>query len=365
MQFVGKTKIWILLLMLLTACKTSAPQSNQKSEADTIRDHPYLQFKQEISSLEPLIDSSSIVTKSRNKRKTTNNSEINLPLVRPLDIEGDLEIAGSTEILALNQLIYDRFIRQGYAGLINFSTISTHESIQLFCQKNKFDLITIVRPMKEAEIAACKAKGIEPINFLIGKDAVAIVVSSENKFINKTSLKTLAAILTQEKWSDINASLPRESIERFFIDPDASFDLVVEKVFAGDASLLLNAPNTNFYRYQQPMIQQLSSNIYGIGFISNSVYEKASNSLKNIVIDGTTPESIAVNRKTYPLERSLYIYVDRDRLKQKPNLSAFINFYLTNVNEEIDNARLFSISTEELNKSKNKWLQVIGIKQSK
>ena len=363
MQFIWKKEFFVLLVMLLTACKTNVKQSNNDSEANAIQEHPYVLFKREISSLEPLVESSSIVTTSRNIKPNINNSDLNLPSIRPLELEGDLKLAGSKEILPLNQLIYERFVREGYPSLINFYTIGTDESIKLFCQEKKFDLITLVRPMKEAEIAGCQANDIEPVDFMIGKDAVTIVVSSQNTFINKVNLKTLAEIFTKEQWSDIDSSLPNKSIERYFIEPDASFDLVVEKLFAGDASLLLNAPNTNFYRNQQLMIRQLSNNIYGIGFVSNSVYEKSAKSLKSIVINGATPRSIKVARKIYPLERSLYIYVERKKLKQKSNLSSFINFYLTSIDREIDNARLFSVSSEELNKSKTKWLKLMEIKE--
>ena len=272
---------------------------------------------------------------------------------------GNLEIAGSTGIFPLNQLIYDRFVTLGYSGLINFSTIGTNESIKLFCQEEKFDLLTLARPMNESEIATCQAKGIEPVSFNIGKDAVAIVVSRQNNFLNQVTTPMLADIFTKEKWSEVDPSLPNEPIERLPVGPGPSFDLVVNKVLEGDESSLLNAPNTTLYWYEQPMIQKLSSNIYGIGFLSHPVYKKATNSLKSIVVDGTTPKSIELADKKYPFERSLYIYVDRKQLKKKPQLNSFINFYLTHVNEKIEDAGLFPLSPPELDKSKSKFLQTM------
>ena len=363
MGFIDQKKICFFFVILLAACSNSLQPSNNDSEVNAIKDNPYLRFKQETASLDPLTETSSIVAKSKTKKQATKDSEINLPLVRPLDIEGNINIAGTTGTMLLNQLIYDRFVRQGYSDLINFSMIGTNESIKLFCEEKKFDLLTLARPMQESEILACRDNGIEPINFLIGKDAVVIVVSSQNNFVNKVNLSMLAAIFTKEKWSDINSSWPNKSIERFLIDSGASFDLVAEKVLAGDASSLVNTSNTNLYLYEDQIIQQLSTNIYGISFLSNSVFKKASKSLKSLVIDGTTPESINFNHKTYPLERSLYIYVDRNQIKQNSQLSSFVNFYLTNVNEEIENAELFPIALEELNKSKIKWLRVMEIKQ--
>lgn len=361
MQFFWNKKILVLLVMLLAACRAPLTQSNNDSEIDTVKKNPYLRFQQETASLEPVIETSSILTQSRIKKQTTNHTEINLPEVRPLDLEGNIDIAGTTGTFSLNQLIYDRFVRQGYAGLINFSTIGTDKSIKLFCQEKKFSLLTLARPMTESEVATCQANGIEPIDFPMGKDAVVIVVNRQNNFVKKVTLPMLAEILTREKWSDINPRWPNQPIDRLPVGPGPSFDLVVEKVLGGDESSLLNAPNTELYWYEQPMIQQLNTNIYGISFLSNSLFAKASKSLKSIAIDGTTPQSIKVDHKAYPLERYLYIYADRNQLKQNPNLTSFINFYLTNVNQEIEESGLFYLSSEELNQSKIKWLQVMDI----
>ncbi len=352
--------IFSLLVVVLTACQTPLNQSNNDSQ-NIPENNPYAQFKQERASLEPIIETSSLLAPSKSKKVTHETSKVNLPQVQPLDVEGNLEIAGSTDIFPLNQSIYDRFISLGYSGLINFSTIGTNESIKFFCQQGQFDLLTLARPMKESELANCRANGIEPSNFLIGKDAIVIVVSPQNDFLSKVSMPMLSNIFTKHQWSDINPNFPDQPIERFAVNPGSSFDLVVEKVLAGNSSSLLNAPNTTLYRYEDPMIQGLSTNIYGIGFLSHSVFKKSSSSLKSLVIDGTTPKSINFVGKTYPLERSLYIYVNPKQLQQKPQLSSFINFYLTHVNEEIEDVGLFPISIEQLDKSKNQWLQMVKI----
>ena len=360
MQLFRLISIFSLFVVVLTACQTPLNQSNNDSQ-NTPENNPYAQFKQERASLEPIIETSSLLTPSKTKKVNPETSKVNLPKVQPLDVEGNLEIAGSTDIFTLNQSIYDRFISLGYSGLINFSTIGTNESIKFFCQQGQFDLLTLARPMKESELANCRANGIEPSNFLIGKDAIVIVVSHQNDFLSKVSMPMLSNIFTKHQWSDINPNFPEQPIERFAVNPGSSFDLVVEKVLAGNSSSLLNAPNTTLYRYEDPMIQGLSTNIYGIGFLSHSVFKKSSSSLKSLVIDGTTPKSINFAGKTYPLERSLYIYVNPKQLRQKPQLSSFINFYLTHVNEEIEDVGLFPISIEQLDKSKNQWLQMVKI----
>lgn len=363
MQLLSYHHIFYLLVIILTACQPALDKSENDLTETANNNNPYEQFKQERTSLEPIIKTSSILTPTQIQNNNKKQGKINLPQVQPLKVEGNLNIAGTKSIFPLNQSIYDRFISLGYSGIINFSTIGTNKSIKLFCQSGKFDLLTLARPMTETEIASCQANQIEPLDFLIAKDAIVIVVSRQNEFLNKVSMSTLSNIFTKKKWSEVNPKFPDKSIERLPIGPGASFDLVVDKVLQGDSSVLLNAPNTSLYWYEEPMIQQLSTNIYGIGFLSNSKFKQAANSLKSIVIDGTTPKSISIDLadKTYPLERSLYIYVNQKQLQQKPQLSSFVNFYLTHVNEEIEDTGLFPISLEELDQSKSKWLQVMEI----
>ncbi|MEM8722573.1 MAG: substrate-binding domain-containing protein [Cyanobacteria bacterium P01_G01_bin.39] len=357
MRLTFKQSILLLLTTLLTACNTPFTRSNRNPQQD-FNNSPYAKFKQERASVEPLTETSPIVTPTQ-INISNKKSNVSLPQVQPLNITGNLKIGGSTGVLPLNKLIYDRFIALGYSGVINFSNIGADESIQLFCQQEKFDLLTLARPMNKSEIAACQAKGIEPISFNIGKDAVAIIVSRQNDFLDRVTLPMLAEIFTQEKWSDVDPNFPDKPIERFPTGPNASFDLVVDKVLEGNGTPLLNAPNTTLYWYEQPMIQRLSNNIYGISFVSSPVLKEATNSVKSIVVEGTTPQSIKLTNKKYPLELSLYIYVDREQLKKQPELNSFVNFYLTHVNEQIEDAGLFPLSPQELDKSKTQFLQIM------
>ncbi|MDJ0904182.1 MAG: hypothetical protein QNJ55_35905, partial [Xenococcus sp. MO_188.B8] len=94
-------------MVVLTACQTPLDQSNNDSQ-NTPENNPYAQFKQERASLEPIIETSSLLARSKTKKVNPETSKVNLPKVQPLDVEGNLEIAGSTDIFTLNQSIYDR-----------------------------------------------------------------------------------------------------------------------------------------------------------------------------------------------------------------------------------------------------------------
>ncbi|MCS6842104.1 MAG: phosphate-binding protein, partial [Roseiflexus sp.] len=56
------------------------------------------------------------------------------------------------------------------------------------------------------------------------------------------------------------------------------------------------------------------------------------------------------------LARPLFIYSDPKIMKEKPQVAAFINFYLTYVNEEIKDVGYFPASQQAISVAKLNWL---------
>ena len=56
------------------------------------------------------------------------------------------------------------------------------------------------------------------------------------------------------------------------------------------------------------------------------------------------------------LARPLFIYSDAAIMKAKPQVAAFINYYLTNVNAEIVDVGYFPASADALDAAKQNWL---------
>ena len=59
---------------------------------------------------------------------------------------------------------------------------------------------------------------------------------------------------------------------------------------------------------------------------------------------------------TYALARPLFIYSDATVMAEKPQVAAFINFYLTYVNEEVVPVGYFPASDDALNQARFNWL---------
>ena len=60
-----------------------------------------------------------------------------------------------------------------------------------------------------------------------------------------------------------------------------------------------------------------------------------------------------------PLSRPLFIYSDAKIMKEKPQVAAFINFYLTRVDDVIQDVGYFPASSDALAEAEQTWLKAV------
>jgi ABC-type phosphate transport system substrate-binding protein len=61
------------------------------------------------------------------------------------------------------------------------------------------------------------------------------------------------------------------------------------------------------------------------------------------------------------ISRPLFIYSAQEILTEKPQVAAFINYYLTNADEVVTEVGYFPVSTDLLNIAKQTWLDALGL----
>ncbi|MDY6937887.1 MAG: substrate-binding domain-containing protein [Cyanobacteriota bacterium] len=287
--------------------------------------------------------------------------EIELPRVDPLEVEGNLSMAGSSTVFPLSRAISDRFIEYGYAGLIQLNSIGSGGGFELFCEEGTTDISNASRPIKDEEIQACGEIGRSPIEFRVGTDALAVVVNLGNRFATDVTKEELAALFTARKWSDVNPNWPDEDIERFVPGEDSgTFDFFVEEVLDEDASQLLNAPNTEFSEDDEYIKLSVETNSNAIGFMGYAYYAQDADKMKILSLEFIRPSAEAIEEGNYILSRPLLIYSDANIIRNKPQVGDFIAFFLNNVNQIIEEVGYFPSSPKALDESERKLLQAIS-----
>ncbi|MCA9939967.1 MAG: PstS family phosphate ABC transporter substrate-binding protein [Anaerolineales bacterium] len=281
-----------------------------------------------------------------------------LPAVDPLEVTGDIVTAGSSTVFPLSERMAERFQDEGYAGNITIDSIGSGAGFERFCVAGETDISNASRAIKDSEVESCRAIGREPIEFRVGTDALAVVVSKENDFITEATMEQLALIFsTAETWADVDPSWPAEPIQRFIPGTDSgTFDYFVEEVFDQDETPILAASNLQLSEDDNVLVQGVEGSPYAIGFFGYAYYQENKDKLTILSIDGVEATFDNVETSAYPLARPLFIYSTADIMKEKPQVAAFVDFYLTHVNEEIENVGYFPASEDALNKSMQNWL---------
>ena len=158
---------------------------------------------------------------------------VTLPEANPQEATGDILMAGSSTVFPLSEQMAQRFQSQGFSDDIYIDSIGSTAGFRRFCVDGDTDIANASRAITRAEVALCEDIKREPTEFRVGTDALAVVVSQENDFLQEVTTEQLRQIFTTaETWSDVDPSWPDAPIERFIPGIDSgTLDFFVEEVF--------------------------------------------------------------------------------------------------------------------------------------
>ena len=297
-------------------------------------------------------------TEQSESSATMEEDESGLPAVDPLDFsDGDILMAGSSTVFPLAEAMAARWQDEGGTA-VSIDSIGSGGGFERFCTETASDISNASRPIKDGEVEECNGNGREPIEFRVGTDALAVVMSAENDFVDEVTVEQLAMIFsTAETWADVDSSWPAEPIQRYIPGTDSgTFDYFVEEVFDEDEEPILSASNLELSEDDNVLVQGATGSPYGVAFFGYAYYQENIDSLKALSIDGMAPNKENVDAAAYPLARPLYIYSDAGIMADKPQIAAFINFFLTYVDEEIEEVGYFPAAQEALDEAIQSWL---------
>jgi phosphate transport system substrate-binding protein len=255
----------------------------------------------------------------------------------PLNVTGDVITAGSSTVFPLSERMAERFRDEGFSGNITVDSIGSGAGIERFCVAGETDIANASRAMEEDEYAACEEIGRTALEFRVGTDALSVVVSTENDFVTDVTMAELAQIWsTAVNWSDVRPEWPNEPIQRFSPGTDSgTYDYFVEVVLDEDGTLIQNSVNTQYSEDDNVLVQGVLGSPYAIGYFGFAYYVENQDTLTALSIDGVAPNEQTAADNSYPISRPLFIYSDAEIMNAKPQVAAFIHFYLSFVNEEV------------------------------
>ena len=229
--------------------------------------------------------------------------------------------------------------------------------------------ITLIFPgdpplvLGETEIQTCKSNGRDPIAFQVGSDSINIVVSKENSFLTNLSTDQLKNIFTTaEIWSDIDASWPDKPILRYTPSSESgTFDYFVNTVLNDDLSAIMNLNNLYQNNDERNYLERIANDPYAIGITGGGYFNQFRDKLTVLSIDGVYPNLKEADSGKYLLNRPLFVYTSGEILRDKPQVSAFINYFLNHTSGVAEKVGYSPPSEASLKLAKANLIKAMGV----
>ena len=278
----------------------------------------------------------------------------------PTDVTGDVVVSGSSTVEPISSLVGERLLDCGSGIAATVDGPGTGDGFTLFC-KGETDISDASRPIKPEEAAACAAKGITYEELKIGFDGITVLTNPANTSIDCLSFADLYALIGPESdgvktWSDAQAlatelgsttQLPNASLT--IAGPGAesgTYDSFIELAFqsiattraaAGkitDAQIKTSRKDYASQADDSAIIAAMEAEDTPLGWVGFAFAQEAAGKVKELKVskDGTSciaPSTATIADASYPLSRSLYLYVNAAKAAKSAAVAGYVDYYLS------------------------------------
>lgn len=284
-----------------------------------------------------------------------------LPGVDPSKVTGTIVTAGSSTVYPVSEYIAEIFRKDGFTGQVSIDSIGSGAGFERFAKTGETDISNASAPMPASSYEAAKAIGRYPIEFRIGTDALAVVVSKKNTFATDITQAELALLFSSTvNWSDVRPSWPKMPVKRYSPGTDSgTFSYFVEHLYKKDKTKLLGAANLQLSEDDNVLVRGVEADQYAIGYFGFAYYLENRTKLNVLRIDGVEANAANVDAGKYPLARPLFLYSDAKIINEKPQVAAFLTYYLSNVDEALKAVGYFPAPAADMKAAKQKLLDAM------
>jgi phosphate transport system substrate-binding protein len=286
------------------------------------------------------------------------------------DLSGTIAIDGSSTVFPLTQAAAEGFQGENPGVKITVGESGTGGGFEKFCA-GETDISDASRPIEPEEVAACKKKGITYDDFQVANDGISVTTNPDldisclstdqlKQLWDKGSTVSNYSQLGQD--ADTGKPLPNAKVSLYGPGTDSgTFDFFTDEINGEeDRSRSDYQPSED----DNVLVEGVSGDSDGLGYFGFSYYQQNTDKLNLVSVDGgkgcVAPSEKTIQDGSYtPLSRPLFIYPSKKALA-KPEVKAFVKYYLDNYQQIADTAQLVSMTPEQAKKSQDAYAKVSG-----
>jgi len=285
-------------------------------------------------------------------------------------LSGTVTIDGSSTVFPITAAVAEDFQLANSGVQVPVALSGTGGGFKKFCV-GETDINDASRPIKaedEGEGLACKTNNIEYVELQVAIDGLTVVVNPENAFVTCLTIDELAKIYGPDspqdlKWSDVRADFPAQTVNRFMPGADSgTFDYFTEEINGEvDAATQWAQQSED----DNVLVTGVAGDVNAISFFGYAYFVENQDKLKAVEVDGGSgciaPTEATINDNSYaPLSRPLFIYPDIGKAKERPELRAFVDYYLANTTALSAEVGYVALPTELLAAEQAEWAAAVG-----
>ncbi|HET6954254.1 MAG TPA: substrate-binding domain-containing protein [Acidimicrobiales bacterium] len=272
------------------------------------------------------------------------------------DVSGDVNVSGSSTVQPISTAVGEAYMDENAEVTVNVDGPGTGDGFELFCQGDT-DISDASRPIKDEEKAACDEAGIEYVELQVGFDGMAVMTSANNDAVECLSFADLYALIGPEaegfaKWSDAASIATALGSTTELPDADlaltgpgtesGTYDSFIEIALApiaeerGQPEDKIETTRSDYDASPDDnvIIQNIEASDSSLGWVGFAYAEQAGDQIKELALaeepggECVEPSVETIADGTYPLSRSLYIYVNTAKAEENPAVAGYVDFYL-------------------------------------
>jgi phosphate transport system substrate-binding protein len=281
---------------------------------------------------------------------------------------GEVVVDGSSTVEPLTSSAGEVFKEDSPDVNVSVGTAGTGGGFEKFCQ-GQTDISDASRPIEDEEAAACKKGGVDYTELHIATDALTVVTSADNDFLTCLTTDELKKIWEPgaegkvTTWDQVNPDFPAEKIELYGPGTDSgTFDYFTDVINGEEGA---SRSDYNASEDDNVLVQGVAGSPNALGYFGYTYYETNAETLKAVEVDSgkgcVAPSAETAQDGTYaPLSRPLYIYVNNASYADKPQVAAFVDFYVANIADVVKVAQFIPLNDEQTGKLKDKASSLAG-----
>lgn len=265
-----------------------------------------------------------------------------------------IKIDGSSTVYPITEAVAEEF-QKAQKIKVTVGESGTGGGFKKFC-RGETDISNASRPIAQKEMDACKEAGIQFIELPVAYDALTVVVNSKNDWVKSITVDELKKIWGPgskvKNWKEVNPAYPDKKMGLYGPGTaSGTFDYFSEAINGKS-----KAHRTDYTPSEDDnvLVQGVSGNAGGMAYFGMAYYEENKDKLRAIPVavkagsPAVLPTVKTVEDGSYqPLARPIFIYVNATSAAFKPEVKAFINFYLENAPALVKEVKYVPLPTED------------------